>query len=196
MDKNKPKSNSKYHAPKVYVELKVVAKAKDLATVVFDVCSRAPKQFRGDLVPRMRNISMEIVRNIGRANETYIDIKLVRDIESTLGALKVIEKQKLAVLEASGDFDVALKEDDFDKLRVFILKLAKAFKHEEKVGKRLEYAHEALNLCGELDFLLALAMANKAITVAQRERLAGLIEDVKSMIGAYIASNKKKYGYA
>ena len=178
----KASTTDSYKKAKSYPELEVVAKAKELAGIVFEVCERAPKKFRLDFLPAMRNAALEIVRNINRANETYIDIKLVRDINKTITAAA---KQTAQSENTQG----------FEQLRLFVLKLAKAFKHEERVGKRLDHCFEALNLCKELDFLITLGTANQAVTSRQRERLAGMLENVRNMIGAYIKANKRQYGY-
>jgi hypothetical protein len=168
-----------------HAELIVIVRAKELAAVVFEVCELAPKKFRQDLLPAMRNAALDIVRYINRANNTYIDVKLLKDLDRAVAAA---EK-----MEAARAFDEPPSE--FEQLRLFALKLAKAFKHEERVSRRLEYSFEAMNFVNELEHLITLATGYQAITLRQRERLSDVLDHVKNLIGAFIKSDKKRYGY-
>jgi hypothetical protein len=53
-------------------ELTVVMKAKDLCAYVMNVTQKSPKQFRFTYIGRMQNLSIDIIDQIYRANETYI----------------------------------------------------------------------------------------------------------------------------
>lgn len=57
---------------KTQSELTVVMKAKDLCTYVMTITQKSPKQFRFTFVSRMQNLSLNIIENIYRANDTFV----------------------------------------------------------------------------------------------------------------------------
>jgi len=54
-------------------ELAVVMKAKDLCTYIVTITQKSPKQFRFTFVARLQNLAMDVIENIYRANEVFID---------------------------------------------------------------------------------------------------------------------------
>lgn len=60
-------------------DIMVIAKAKHLSALVFEVTERSPKRFRFTLVGRMQNLSLDIISNIYRANDTFIDVKAIKE---------------------------------------------------------------------------------------------------------------------
>ena len=57
-------------------ELTVITKAKDLCTYVMTVTQKSPKQYRYTFVSRLQNLSLDIIENLYRANDTIV-LKLV-----------------------------------------------------------------------------------------------------------------------
>ena len=53
-------------------ELTIVTKAKELCEYVMTVTQKSPKAFRYTYVSRLQNLSLSIIENIYRANETYV----------------------------------------------------------------------------------------------------------------------------
>jgi hypothetical protein len=53
-------------------ELVVIAKAKDLCAYVMQITQKSPKQFRFSYVGKMRNLALEAIENIIRANELLV----------------------------------------------------------------------------------------------------------------------------
>jgi hypothetical protein len=53
-------------------ELTVVMKAKDLCKYITTVTQKSPKQYRFTFTSRLQNLSMDIIENIYRANETFV----------------------------------------------------------------------------------------------------------------------------
>ena len=53
-------------------ELLIVTKAKDLSAYVMTVTQKSPKRFRFTYVSRLQNLSLSIIENIYRANDTFI----------------------------------------------------------------------------------------------------------------------------
>ena len=57
-------------------ELTVIMKTKDLCTYVMTVTQKSPKQYRYTFVSRLQNLSLDIIENLYRANDTIV-LKLV-----------------------------------------------------------------------------------------------------------------------
>ena len=53
-------------------ELRVITAAKKLASYVFTITQKAPKQFRFSLVGRMQGYVLDVVESLYRANEVYV----------------------------------------------------------------------------------------------------------------------------
>lgn len=58
---------------KTQSELTVITKAKDLCSYIFTVTQKSPKQFRFTFTSKLQNLAMEIIENIYRANETFVE---------------------------------------------------------------------------------------------------------------------------
>ena len=56
-------------------ELSVIVKAKDLASYLFAATQKSPKHFRFSLVGRIHNVSLEIIGELYRANDTWVDAR-------------------------------------------------------------------------------------------------------------------------
>ena len=54
-------------------ELSVITKAKELCSYVMTVTQKSPKQFRFTLVSRLQNYTLEIIENLYRANDTFVN---------------------------------------------------------------------------------------------------------------------------
>ena len=55
-------------------ELQVVTVAQNLCRYVLMVTNKSPKSFRFTLVSRLQNLSLNIIENIYRANEIFLNI--------------------------------------------------------------------------------------------------------------------------
>ncbi|MCR4594264.1 MAG: four helix bundle protein [Clostridiales bacterium] len=53
-------------------ELAVITKAKDLCSYVMTVTQKSPKQFRFTFTSRMQNLSLDVIENLYRANDTFV----------------------------------------------------------------------------------------------------------------------------
>ena len=68
-------------------ELSSLTKAKELSKTVFLFTTNAPKKFRFTLTSRMQNLSLEIIALINHANEVFVDVKLLTDLDQSIKAL-------------------------------------------------------------------------------------------------------------
>ena len=53
-------------------ELTVIIKAKELCQYVTRITHKSPKQFRFTYVARLQNLSMNVIENLYRANDTFV----------------------------------------------------------------------------------------------------------------------------
>ena len=53
-------------------ELAVITKAKDLCSYVVKITQKSPKQYRFTLVTRLQNLSLDVIENLYRANDTFV----------------------------------------------------------------------------------------------------------------------------
>ena len=56
----------------VQSELTVITKAKDLCSYIMTVTQKSPKHFRYTFVSRLQNLSLDVIENLYRANDTYV----------------------------------------------------------------------------------------------------------------------------
>lgn len=65
-------------------ELRVVTAAKDLCSYVLTATNKSPKCFRFTLVTRLQSLSLDIIENIYRANETFLQNKNIQTVQKRL----------------------------------------------------------------------------------------------------------------
>jgi hypothetical protein len=53
-------------------EMTVVTKAKELCAYVMLVTQKSPKHFRFTFVTRMQNLALDVIKEIYRANDTFV----------------------------------------------------------------------------------------------------------------------------
>ena len=53
-------------------ELIVITKARELCSYVMTVTQKSPKHFRFTFVTRMQNLSLDVIENLYRANDTFV----------------------------------------------------------------------------------------------------------------------------
>ncbi len=53
-------------------ELAVITKAKDLCSYVVKITQKSPKQYRFTFVTRLQNLSLDVIENLYRANDTFV----------------------------------------------------------------------------------------------------------------------------
>ena len=57
---------------KTQSELTVITKAKDLCSYIVTVTQKSPKQFRFSFTSRLQNLSLNVIENLYRANDTFV----------------------------------------------------------------------------------------------------------------------------
>ncbi len=65
-------------------ELRVVTAAKNLCSYVLTVTNKSPKSFRFTLVSRLQNLSLDIIENIYKANEVFVQNKDSQHVQKRL----------------------------------------------------------------------------------------------------------------
>lgn len=160
----------------------VITKSKELMKVVFEVTDKSPKKFRFSLVSRMQNLSMDILKNLYMVNETYIDMKLLNDLDKSILHYKNLKNK---------DNEERMHNEN----KLLNLKILKASKIDEKLSERFGYKYKALTELKELDGLVTLARQMQCITGKNQERLSIAMCDVRSLIGGWIKKEKLRLGY-
>ncbi len=56
-------------------ELIVITKARELCSYVMTVTQKSPKHFRFTFVTRMQNLSLDVIENLYRANDTFVSAR-------------------------------------------------------------------------------------------------------------------------
>lgn len=54
-------------------ELTIITKAKDLCSYIMVVTQKSPKYFRFTFVSRLQNLSLDIIENLYRANDIFVE---------------------------------------------------------------------------------------------------------------------------
>ena len=65
-------------------ELQVVTSAKNLCSYVLIATNKSPKTFRFTLVSRLQNLTLNIIENIYRANEIFVQSKNLQNMQKRL----------------------------------------------------------------------------------------------------------------
>ncbi|MDO5396374.1 MAG: four helix bundle protein [bacterium] len=164
-------------------DLNVIKKSKDLSGMIFEITERSPKKFRFTLVSKMQNLSLEVISELYMANDTFVDMKIISDMNKTIDFTKNIKSFK------------SEEERIYYRNKIFELKMTRAVKTEERVSRRLEHSYAALTKIKELDWLITLSAQMQCITTKQQERLAMLVYEVRSLIGGFIKSDKRRFNY-
>ena len=71
-------------ASNVKSELHVVTAAKNLCSYVLTATNKSPKSFRFTLVSRLQNLSLDIIENIYKANEIFVQSKDMQSMQKRL----------------------------------------------------------------------------------------------------------------
>lgn len=120
---------------------------------------------------------------LNRANEVFVDTKLLADLDRTIRALtskpKPVDENERAQMES----------------KLLTLRLARATAFESRVAKRIDRQHEAMATLRELDTLTTLAAEQGAILPKQQKQIAELVWDTRNLLGAWIRSDRKRYNY-
>ena len=164
-------------------ELTAITKARELGGKVFDVTEKAPKKYRFTIVSRLQNLCLEVISDISRANEVFVDVKLLSDLDKSI---KALSEQKQFQSDA---------ERYYIQNKLLTLKLTRATTFEGRVSKRIDLQHAALAGLKELDFLITFAKEQGAILPKQHEQIAGLIWEVRKLVGAWIKADRQRYNY-
>lgn len=164
-------------------ELTAIKKAKELSVVIFEVTEKSPKKFKFTLVSRMQNLSLDIISELYNANDVFVESVLLANMEKSINFAKRKNNYTNVI------------EWLFYKNKLYSLQINKALKADERITKRLDYSYNAMTKTKQLDFLVCLSAQTGCITQKQRERLAGLLYEVRCLIGAFIKSDKKRFNY-
>jgi hypothetical protein len=162
-------------------ELAVIGAAKQLAGHVFKITQSAPKQYRFSLSGRMQNMALDIVGLLYSANETFVDMKLLGDMDKSIAALR-------------GKTYASEQERFFSENKLFTLRLTRAQVFENRIHERLDKQYGAMTRLKELDYLMTLSRELGAILPKQQEFAMKLIFDLRNLLGAWIKSDKKRFG--
>ena len=65
-------------------ELQVVTSAKNLCSYVLIATNKSPKTFRFTLVSRLQNLTIDIIENVYRANEIFVQSKNLQNMQKRL----------------------------------------------------------------------------------------------------------------
>ncbi len=173
-----------YYRSKSKSDLAVFTRAKELAKCIFLMTQDAPKKFRFSLVGRMQALSLQLVGHLYRANEVYVDLKLLQDLDRSIEAL-----------QQPGASSLSDTEKQFRENKLLTLKLTRASRYLERISKRLDEQTAAMACLKELDFLLVLAREMQCINAKQHGQAAVLLAETKKLLGGWINSDRKRYGY-
>ena len=65
-------------------ELQVVTSAKNLCSYVLIATNKSPKTFSFTLVSRLQNLTLDIIENVYRANEIFVQSKNLQNMQKRL----------------------------------------------------------------------------------------------------------------
>ncbi|MCL1981853.1 MAG: four helix bundle protein [Clostridiales bacterium] len=164
-------------------ELTAITKARELGSKVFAVTEKSPKKYRFTIVSRLQNLSLEVISDIGRANEVFVDVKLLADLDKSI---KALSEQK----QSGSDMERYHVQN-----KLLTLKLTRAATFEGRMSKRVDLQHEVLAKLKEMDFLSTFAKEQGAILPKQHEQIAGLIWEVSKLVGAWVKADRRRYNY-
>ncbi len=119
-----------------------------------------------------------------RANEVYVDLKLLQDLDRSIEAL-----------QQPGENGLSETEKNFRENKLLTLKLTRATRYLERASKRLDEQSAAMACLNELDFLLVLAREVQCISTKQHSQIAVLLAETKKLLGGWINSDRKRFGY-
>ncbi|MCL1809135.1 MAG: hypothetical protein FWG42_05095 [Clostridiales bacterium] len=164
-------------------DLTTIAKARELGSKVFAVTEKSPKKYRFTIVSRLQNLSLEVISDISRANEVFVDMKLLADLDKSI---KVVTEQK----QFHSDMERYYMQN-----KLLTLKLTRATTFEGRISKRIDLQHGVLASLKEMDFLITFAMEQGAVLPKHHEQIAGLIWEVRKLVGAWIKADRHRYNY-
>ena len=131
----------------------------------------------------MQNLSLELISLINHANEVFIDLKLLADLDRSI-------KATATQTEYASEAEKLHAQD-----KLLTLKLTRATVFENRIGKRIDLQHEALSKLKELDYLLTVAVEHQVLLHKQREQAAALVWETRKLLGAWIKSDRQRYNY-
>ena len=159
-------------------DLTAVTKARELGGKIFAVTEKSPKKYRFTIASRLQNLSLEVISEISRANEVFVDVKLLVDLDKSI---KALSEQKQFQSDT---------ERFYIQNKILTLKLTRATTFDGRISKRIDLQHAALATLKEMDFLITFAKEQGAILPKQHEQITGLIWEVRKLIGAWIKTDR------
>jgi len=73
-----------FMASNANLELRVGTAAKNLCSYILTVTNKSPKSFRFTLVSRLQNLSLDIIENIYKTNEAFVQSKDMQSMQKRL----------------------------------------------------------------------------------------------------------------
>ena len=89
-------------------ELTVITKAKDLCSYVMTITQKSPKHFRYTFVSRLQNLTLSVIENLYRANDTYVCRGDAAGIEKRLE----LQRTAMTDLKVLGYFSMLAMEQE------------------------------------------------------------------------------------
>ena len=89
-------------------ELMVITRAKDLCSYVMTVTQKSPKHFRYTFVSRLQNLTLSVIENLYRANDTYVKRGDLAGIEKRLE----LQRTAMTDLKVLGYFSMLAMEQE------------------------------------------------------------------------------------
>ena len=86
-------------------ELAVITKAKDLCSYVVKITQKSPKQYRFTFVTRLQNLSLDVIENLYRANDTFVTKDRVESVAVRLDYQhKALTDLRLLAMDKSREY--------------------------------------------------------------------------------------------
>jgi hypothetical protein len=167
-------------------ELTVFTKSQELIEYSLNITEKFPKKERFVITSRIQNTALEIYENLINANETFIDLKTLRDMKKTI---KVLENRR------KNDEKEKNEEYFFRENKLFMLRVNFSNKYDERINERRSYQNKALTNAKKLAFFIRLSFQKRYISEKQYEYWSLMTDEVKRMIAGWINSDRERYQY-
>lgn len=169
-------------------ELTVFTKVQDLIEYSLSITDKFPKKVRFTVTSRIQNTSLDIYNFLIEANETFIDLKTLKDMKKTINSLE--HKRKNQSFDNTKNDDFYFREN-----KLLLLRINFSNKYDERISERRNYQNHALASTKKMAFFVRLSFQNKYISLKQYTYWSEKIEEVKKMIAGWIRSDRERYQY-
>lgn len=166
-------------------ELIVIKMAKEFSCFIFKATQDAPKKFRFSLISKMQNLSLEMIGSLYKANDTFIDGRLLRDLDKSIEGTR---KKKLKLKSKSVD-------TEHIENKLLTLQLTRATKFDSIIRERVNNQYKAMTFLKEIEHLSYIAKDMQCLTYKEYERIGEYVLDLRNLLGKWIISDRKRYKY-